>query len=68
MGRRVYRKHVASCMECPERGHVYMKGSTPEGELESWCEKHQCNITHEHLDVNTRMFNFPKFCKLLEER
>ena len=55
-------------MECPGKGHVYMKGSTPEGELESWCDENQKKITHEHLDVNTRMMNFPKFCKLKEER
>jgi hypothetical protein len=55
-------------MECPGKGHVYMKGSTPEGELESWCDENQKKIKHEHLDVNTRMMNFPKFCKLKEER
>jgi hypothetical protein len=55
-------------MDCPGRGNVYMNEPTLKGELESFCEEYQLKITHEHLDVNTRMMNFPKFCKLKEER
>jgi hypothetical protein len=68
MSRRIYKKMVISCMDCPGRGNVYMNEPTLKGELESFCEEYQLKITHEHLDVNTRMMNFPKFCKLKEER
>lgn len=68
LSRRIFKKIITSCMECPGRGRLLIKTNTEEGKKESWCNEYYKIITHEHLDLSTRMMNFPTFCKLEEER
>lgn len=67
MSRRIFKKLVTSCMECPALGPVYSNKES--GVIvESWCREYERKLDHQYLDPHTRMMNFPTFCKLEEER
>jgi hypothetical protein len=68
MDRRIYKKIICSCMDCPARSRVYTNTSDGAGKMESMCMEYEQPIDNKHLDLKTRMFNFPDFCKLKKER
>ncbi len=67
MGRRIYKKYVVSCRECPAIDTIFIE-KTGEPFPESWCNEYDKKIEPEYLEQNTQLFNFPNFCKLREER
>jgi hypothetical protein len=71
MPRRIYKKYVSNCVACPGRDEIYRQKPKEEGDkivLESWCKEFDQRISTDYLDFNRKMFNFPDFCKLKEER
>lgn len=64
MPRRIYKKYVTTCVDCPGRDKIYRNSDI----LEAWCLEYDQRISTEYLDFNRKMFIFPDFCKLKEER